>query len=269
MKPAILVAALLFSGSVFAECTEMDTWVWEEDSNQFGGGSLHTCGAYPADESLRVISYHTWAENYGTGKQTLLWRVLLAKADRPQVVASTNLRLWGGALIDLDEEQIQDRFFIDKANYPLNDTTNAFAIRADLGMNDYCQTLVRDQFVTLFVRQGDALKPVMKYLPLKQELVTEGSPCSREGYSKTLKGEGRLELLDTKTNGYRDLRLSTTAVLESYDEMAQESVDESAPGQWEESFKRETLQFDTVLKFDGHRYPVQWEALPAKTWWQQ
>lgn len=269
MKARILIAALLFSGSAFAECTSNDVWVWEKDTNQFGGGSLHTCGAYPADKSLRVISYHTWAENYGTGKQTLLWRVLLAKADQPQVVASTNLRLWGGVMIDLDDEQASDRFFIEQANYPLNETTNAFAIRADLGQSDYCQTLVRDQFVTLFVREGNALKALIKYLPLKQALVSDGSPCSRDGYGKMLKGEGHLQLLDSKTNGYRDLRLSTTAVRESYDDIVPESLDDNASEPSEGAFKRETLQFNTTLKFDGQRYPVQWEVLPAKEWWQQ
>ncbi|USD35896.1 hypothetical protein [Ferrimonas sp. SCSIO 43195] len=270
MKPTLLLSALLLSGSALAgnDCTGNDVWVFENDTNKFGGGTFGNCGAYPADESLRVVTYTSWADGE-MGQRHLIWRVLLTKADKPDVVASATLNLWEGPNMVLREEVEEPLFFVDKANYPLNASTNAFAVRADLGPDSYCRDVSRDQFVTLFVRDGRQLKPVLKHLPLKQSLVVEGSPCSRYDYSKTARGEGRLTLLDTVTNGYRDLKFTTTAVYESYDELSQQQVDETDPGQWEASFKPETRQFDTTLKFDGHRYPVEWQQLPSKAWWQQ
>ncbi|BDY05200.1 hypothetical protein [Ferrimonas sp. YFM] len=269
MKRALILSALMLSTSAFAECTDNDWWVWEEDTNKFGGGMFGNCGAYPADDSLRVITYRTWGLDSGIGRENQLWRVVLAKADKPEVVASVTLNLWEDNNIQLEEELEGEVFYVDKADYPLNDTTNAFAVRIDLGRDAYCRDVGRDQFVTLFVREGNKLKPVLKHLPLKQDLVVDGSPCSRYDYSRTARGEGRLTLLESKTNGYRDLKLTTTALYETYDELAQQEVDENDTGQWEESFKPETRQFETTLKFNGHRYPVIWEELPSKEWWQQ
>jgi len=272
MKRALILLVLMFSANANAfECTANDNWVFDYDMNQFGGGSYLNCGAYPADDSLRVLTYRTEGRDFGfgVGRSHRLWRVLLAKADKPRVVASATLHLWEDNNIDSTMEVDGDVFYVDKANYPLNATTNAFAIRMDLGRDSYCRDVVRDQFVTLFVREGNKLKPVLKHLPLKQDLVVDGTPCSRYDYSRTARGEGRLTLLESKTNGYRDIKLTTTALYETYDELAQQEVDENDPGQWEESFKPETRQFETTLKFNGHRYPVIWEELPSKEWWQQ
>ncbi len=269
MKKFFLMSALLFCGSAFADstCSDNAYRALERDSNQFRNSRFWTCDSYPADDSLEVMLYHTWVDGKD-GERHLMLRVLLVKTETPEVVASGNLHIWEGPNIRVREGDYDpEAFTIDNTNYPLNESTNAFAIRADIAGDDYCSDIVRDQFVTLFVREGKTLKPVLKHLPLQQRYVVEGTACDRYGDKKTLHGQGQLSLADTETNGYRDLILSTETVTDVYDQSSMEDLSEGEMLE-EESSGIETKVYKTTLKFDGHRYPVKWEELPAKEWWQ-
>lgn len=283
MKPLIvftaLMSAIVFNANSYAEASlEQESYQQNNQQqdcslNQLSsvldfdaalvtrkyGLSLATdntvCRVLPHNKEQALLSYFQYYQSDEDGFSSNLWRVLLVNRYSNKVEASYTGVIQESSAIKSHSDSIS----IDSASYRLNDNTRALGLVLDLANHDTSpqeyeyRAFKTNRFLSLFVQEGDKLRPVLKHLPLDYELEgtdTAGSNCG--GYLH-YGVQGRVEVLSTTSHGYHDLKLVTQGQQYSTD------------GEYDQT---EEISFSTELNYSGSRYPVITEQLPAAEFWQ-
>ncbi|GIU10045.1 MULTISPECIES: hypothetical protein [unclassified Shewanella] len=213
------------------------------------------CRVLPHNKEQALLSYFQYYQSDADGFSSNLWRVLLVNRYSNQVEASYTGVIQESSAI----KSHSDSNSIDSRQYALSDNTQAFGLILDLANYDTSpqeheyRTFKTNRFLSLFVQEGDKLRPVLKQLPLDYELEGTDTAGSNGGVYLHYGVQGKVEVLPTSSNGYHDLML--VAQGQQY----------RTDGEYDQV---EPINFSSELKYDGKRYPVITERLPAPEFWQ-
>ncbi|WP_299803204.1 hypothetical protein [uncultured Shewanella sp.] len=213
------------------------------------------CRVLPHNKEQALLSYFQYYQSNKDGYASYLWRVILVNRYSNQIEA----RYTGVIQENSAIKSHPDSNSIDSREYALSDNTPALGLILDLANGDSSpqeqeyRAFKTNRFLTLFVQEGDKLRPVLKHLPLDYEI--EGSDTAGSNGEVYLHYgvQGKVEVLPTNSHGYHDLKLVTQGQQYSTD------------GEYDQT---EEISFSTELKYDGKRYPVITERLPSPEFWQ-
>lgn len=114
---------------------------------------------------------------------------------RSTVVEDASIRIDGGSLK------------LDLAPYVLKPGTRALGVRMDIGHSPRCAEGGESNYLTLFVQEGEALRPVLKDLAMTQWRVAGPDVCGESANYILDTATLSIELGDPGAGGWRDLRL--------------------------------------------------------------
>ncbi|GIU38122.1 hypothetical protein L2719_07235 [Shewanella schlegeliana] len=216
------------------------------------------CWVLPHNKEQALLSYFQYYQSNQEGYPSYLWRVILVNRYSNKVEARYTGVMQENSAIKVHS----DTNSIVHGEYALNDNTPALGLILDLvnydnspqsqQHGDY-QAFKTNRFMTLFVQQGHKLRPVLKHLPLDYEIEGTDMQGSNGGVYLHYGVQGKIEVLATSSHGYHDLKLMTQGQQYRTD------------GEYDQV---EPIHFSSELKFDGTRYPVITERLPAPEFWQ-
>ncbi|MEI8593821.1 hypothetical protein [Photobacterium sp. Hal280] len=245
VKSIFVSVLLLFSMKSFGEpesgCLEDDLSIihqYQQGNDAEFRGNIESiqCKTHPQHEDIVFASYIK-SEHKTEQHQNYLWRVLLVDRRTKRSIASYKNVIVEGGDTRIDENSI----VLDTARYYLNDEVRALGVRLHTGDKPRCAGFLENDFLTLFVRKGEKLVPVLKNMPTYSWKLIKGDHCNGyEGVIQEKTVHTILHLLNTKTNGYRDIRLS--------DKVEDYTFDPKRGS--EERMKR----VNQVIKFNGEAY---------------
>ncbi|MGS0690774.1 PA3715 family protein [Shewanella sp. 30m-9] len=213
------------------------------------------CRVLPHNKEQALLSYFQYYQSDEDGYFSNLWRVLLVNRYSNKVEASYTGVIQESSTI----KSHSDSNSIDSRQYALSENTQAFGLILDLANYDTSpqeqayRAFKTSRFLTLFVQEGDKLRPVLKHLPLDYEIEAADTGGSNGGVYLHYGVQGTVELLPTTSHGYHDLKLVTQGQQYRTD------------GEYDQT---EVISFSTELNYNGSRYPVITEQLPAPEFWQ-
>lgn len=213
------------------------------------------CRVLPHNKEQALLSYFQYYQSDEDGYFSNLWRVLLVNRYSNKVEASYTGVIQESSTI----KSHSDSNSIDSREYALSDNTQAFGLILDLANYDSSppeqeyRAFKTNRFLSLFVQEGDKLRPVLKHLPLDYQIEAADTGGSNGGVYLHYGVQGRVEVLPTSSHGYHDLKLVTQGQQYRTD------------GEYDQT---EAISFSTELNYNGSRYPVISELLPAPEFWQ-
>ncbi|PPC74504.1 hypothetical protein C4K68_24560 [Pokkaliibacter plantistimulans] len=203
-----------------------------------------------------VVSYIAEASDTHPSDTSRLrhWRVVLMEQQRRHILASYE------EVIDEDAGRTisESTVWIDTAPYMLTPTQRAFAIRLDIETSPSYGDGGLSDYMTLFVTEGHALKPVIHLLPTRFWYFRSPNPCLYPSISPvTERAQSTFQLLPSQHHGYFDIHMISTA----------HTTANSADGS-------ETLlsqrRFSNTFAYNGKEYDIPgWELLPSPQWWPE
>lgn len=216
------------------------------------------CWVLPHNKEQALLSYFQPYKEIEHNYTSYLWRVILVNRYSNKVEAR-----YTGIIHESSNIKVHsDTNSIIHREYALSDNTIAVGLILDLvnydnspqsqQHGDY-QAFKTNRFMTLFVQQGDKLRPVLKHLPLDYEIEGTDLAGSNGGVYLHHGVQGEVEVLPTTSHGYHDLKLITQGQQYRTD------------GEYDQV---EPINFNSELKYDGKRYPFVTERLPSPEFWQ-
>lgn len=194
------------------------------------------CKTHPQHEDIVFASYIR-SEHKTERHQNYLWRVLLVDRRTKRSIASYKNVIVEGGDTRIDENSIM----LDTARYYLNDEVRALGVRLHTGDKPRCAGFLENDFLTLFVQNGEKLVPVLNNMPTYSWRLVEGDHCNGyEGVIQEKTVHTILHLLNTETNGYRDIRLSDKVEDYTFDP--------------KRGSEERTKRVNQVIKFNGEAY---------------
>lgn len=194
------------------------------------------CKIHPNNENMIFASYiksKSTTEDY----QNYLWRVLLIDNSLGRVVSSYKDIIVDGGDTKVDENNI----VLDTARYYISDDVRALGVRLHVGDKPRCADFLVNDYLTLFVQDGEKLTPVLKNMPTYFWYLAEGDHCNDyEGVIKERTLKTVLHLLNSKSNGFRDIRISNKIEEKTHYKYNDEKV--------------ETKSINKVIKYNGEQY---------------
>ncbi len=245
VRTIVTSSLLILSMSVYAAsgsgCQESDLSLiheYQDDNDSEFRGNIESiqCKTHPQHEDIVFASYIR-SEHKTERHQNYLWRVLLLDRRTKRALASYKNVIVEGGDTRIDENSIM----LDTARYYLNDEVRALGVRLHTGDKPRCAGFLENDFLTLFVQKGEKLVPVLKNMPTYSWRLVEGDHCNGyEGVIQEKTVHTILHLLNTETNGYRDIRLSDKVEDFTFD-----------PKRGSEEKKK---RVNHVVQFNGERY---------------
>ncbi|MDO6705820.1 hypothetical protein [Photobacterium sp. 1_MG-2023] len=245
VKSIFVSVLLLFSMKSFGEsesgCLEGDLSIihqYEQGNDAEFRGNIESiqCKTHPQHEDIVFASYIR-SQHKTERHQNYLWRVLLLDSPSGKVISSYKDVIVEGGDTEIKSTSIQ----LDTARYYLDDNTRALGIRLNVGTAPRCANFLVDDYLTLFVQDGDNLKPVLKNMPTYFWYLAEGDHCNDyQGVIKERTVKTVLHLLNSDSNGFRDIRLSNKIEEMTHYKYNDEQV--------------ETKRVNKVIKYNGVQY---------------
>ncbi|NAW67671.1 hypothetical protein CAG70_05050 [Photobacterium halotolerans] len=245
MKSIFVTVFLLFSMKSFGEpesgCLEGDLSIihqYQQGNDTEFRGNIESiqCKTHPQHEDIVFASYIR-SEHKTERHQNYLWRVLLVDRRTKRAIASYKNVIVEGGDTRIDENSIM----LDTARYYLNDEVRALGVRLHTGDKPRCAGFLENDFLTLFVQNGEKLVPVLNNMPTYSWRLVEGDHCNGyEGVIQEKTVHTILHLLNTETNGYRDIRLSDKVEDYTFDP--------------KRGSEERTKRVNQVIKFSGEAY---------------
>ncbi|UTM59083.1 hypothetical protein L4174_020435 [Photobacterium sp. CCB-ST2H9] len=245
MKIIFVSSLFIFSMKSFGApetgCLESDLSIIQKyqqgnDAEFQGDVKSIQCKKHPQNENQVFASYiksKSTTEDY----QSYLWRVLLIDNSLWRVTSSYNDVIVEGGDTEIKSTSIN----LDTARYYLDENTRALGVRLNIGTAPRCANFLANDFLNLFVQDGEKLKPVLKNMPTYFWYLAEGDHCSDyEGVIKERTVKTVLHLLKSNSNGFRDIRISN-----KIEEMTHYKYNDE---------KFETKRVNKVIKFNGDQY---------------
>ncbi|MCG2838991.1 hypothetical protein L6J37_19340 [Photobacterium sp. WH77] len=245
VKSIFVSVLLLFSMKSFGEpesgCLEGDLSIihqYQQRNDAEFRGNIESiqCKTHPQHEDIVFASYIR-SEHKTERHQNYLWRVLLVDRRTKRSIASYKNVIVEGGDTRIDENSIM----LDTARYYLNDEVRALGVRLHTGDKPRCAGFLENDFLTLFVQNGEKLVPVLNNMPTYSWRLVEGDHCNGyEGVIQEKTVHTILHLLNTETNGYRDIRLSDKVEDYTFDP--------------KRGSEERTIRVNQVIKFNGEAY---------------
>ncbi len=202
------------------------------------------CRAAPAWHARLVAA----AYRAGTGDDLLLVIALLDTAGRVTTAFKGNLDS------DPAVKVVSGSLWLDTTAYDLSPGVRAFGLDISSGAARGCAGAGSGARRSLFVAQGRFIRPVLQDLPMSEwTLIQRGrSECTDSSAPEQTITEifnATLSLAPTSTRGWRDLVVTGSAARDD------DHLDERPP-------------LRSVLKWDGHGYPLDAQRAAWTTWKQ-
>ncbi|QUJ69385.1 hypothetical protein KDD30_21710 (plasmid) [Photobacterium sp. GJ3] len=238
---SLLILSMKVNAASDSGCQESDLSLiheYQDDNDAEFRGNIESiqCKTHPQHEDIVFASYIR-SQHKTERHQNYLWRVLLADRKTRESIASYKNIIVEGGDTRIDENNIM----LDTARYYVSEEVRALGVRLHIGDKPRCAGFLENDFLTLFVQKGKELVPVLNNMPTYSWRLVEGDHCSGDdGMIQEETVHTILHLLNTKTNGYRDIRLSNKVEDFTFD----------PKGSSEEKTKR----VNQVVRFNGIRY---------------
>ncbi len=245
VRTIVTSSLLILSMNVYAAsgsgCQESDLSLiheYQDDNDAEFRGNIESiqCKTHPQHEDIVFASYIR-SQHKTERHQNYLWRVLQLDRRTKQAIASYKNVIVEGGDTRIDENNIE----LDTARYYLNDEVRALGVRLHTGDKPRCAGFLENDFLTLFVKNGEKLVPVLNNMPTYSWRLVEGDHCNGyEGVIQEKTVHTILHLLNTETNGYRDIRLSDKVEDYMFDP--------------KRGSEEKTKRVNQVIKYNGEAY---------------
>lgn len=214
---------------------------YEKHKNSQSSGtdfSSLACKKLPNKPNL-ILSSYMMRDGSSEYDDMFLWRVILIE-NKKNVVAdyeSFFSRDEGGIRIE------EDQIWLDTARYHLNESTRAFGVRLAIGHSSRYAEGGWNDYLTLFVREQDKLKPVLANFSMSYWVFKDGYPGDSV-QNKPVWIEATKIILgieNTMTNGFRDIKVNS-------------KIQKKKSGELHlDKFYSERTETQ-VMKFNGNKY---------------
>lgn len=196
------------------------------------------CKRLPGTSGIMLGSYfqRNFIDSLDDSSQ-YLWRVVLVDTTTHQVVSAYTGSVGDEGGIRIDSDQI----WLDTARYYLNDDTRAFGVRLDIGHASRYAEGGASGYMTLFVREQEKLRPVLKSLPMNYWTNQGGHFSVTDEPAPIHQAKVYINLGNQRSHGYRDLKLTTKVKDKTSQQMGSDAYEKA----W---------SFEQTLKFDGKAY---------------
>ncbi|UTM59079.1 hypothetical protein L4174_020415 [Photobacterium sp. CCB-ST2H9] len=164
------------------------------------------CKTLPNQPNLTLSSY-IMRDGSGEYGDMFLWRVILIENKKSVIADYESFFSNDEGGIRIEEDQI----WLDTARYHLNKATRAFGVRLAIGHSSRYAEGGWNDYLTLFVREQDKLKPVLANFSMSYWVFKDGYPGDSV-QNKPVWIEATKIILgieNTMTNGFRDIKVNS------------------------------------------------------------
>ena len=191
-----------------------------------------TCKRWPSDKSLMIVSF-AYTSEVEYQKHLVVSLVDTAKT---KVVASYKGVIGEDAILTIGAGSLR----LDTARYDLGPGIRAFGLDFSTVYSQGCVDGGLGPTRTLFVREGETIRPVLEGLYLSTWTFIKGGPSCASGDREIVieTTSYAMSILNTVSNGFRDLRITAISSVDN---------DKKSP-------KRPVVY---RLKYNGKAYPAE------------
>lgn len=181
------------------------------------------------------------------------WMVMLIDTHNWRIVAKYKEFILQDATVDIEDDSI----WLDTAPYIIAPGHRAFGVRLDIANSHNCGDAGQNIYLTLFsdkIVQSE-LQPLIQKLPMSYWSMSEGVACGGSERAISENAKAILQVLPSVSHGLYDLKLLTHG---------QEEVVKNG-----NFYKGKATSYQTVLRFNGKQYSLDWNNIPAKNWYRR
>lgn len=192
----------------------------------------NACKRWPSDKSLMIVSF-AYDSGIEYQKQLVVSLVDIVKG---QVAATYKGIIGEDATLTIGQGSLR----LDTARYDLAPGIRAFGLDFSTIYSQGCVEGGIGPYRTLFIREGKTIRPVLEGLVLSTWTFLKGGPsCASDEREVAIETTGyTITVLNTVSNGFRDLRITGTSSMDSA----------------EKSLKKPVAY---LVKYNGKIYPTE------------